>query len=97
MKYKITCLDCESTQVVDIDENRTINWGHADRIISGRYRLDNQFGFQCLCGNNDLMSKQEKRMIHDHQHPDPKDIKRVLDNLIVEKPRFVMESLTISL
>lgn len=91
MTYKITCLDCKSNQVVDIDERRQINWGNADRIISGRYRLDNQWGWQCICGNNDIMTGQEKRVIKNPQAPDPKDIRSVLKNLIPDKPKFAME------
>lgn len=91
MTYKIICKECKSNQVIDIDESRQINWGKADRIISGRYRLDNNWGWQCICGNEDIMTDQERRMIKNHQQPDPQDIKMVLNNLKPQRSKFVME------
>lgn len=91
MTYKIICKECKLDQVIDIDERRQINWGKADRIISGRYRLDNNWGWQCICGNEDIMTDQEKRMIKNHQNPDPQDIRMVLNNLKPQRSKFVME------
>lgn len=93
MKYKVVCKSCQSSEVVDIDQQRRINWGSADRIISGRFRLDNSWGWQCICGNNDLMTDQEKRVIRNHQQPDPQDIKQVLNNLKPQRPKFAMETM----
>lgn len=93
MRYKIICKNCQSDQVIDIDGSRQINWGNADRIISGRYRLDNQWGFQCFCGNNDLMTKQEKKMITNHLQPDPKEVEMVMRNARPQKMQFAMEKL----
>lgn len=90
-RYKITCTKCKSSNTIQISDNREIVWGNSDRIISGRFRFDDEWGWQCICGNNDLQSTQEKRYIRNPQAPDPSDIKKVLNNLKPEKSKFVME------
>lgn len=94
-RYKVTCKNCKNFNIVPIEEkSRTIKWEGCDRIISGRYRLDNQWGWQCLCGNNSLLTKQEDEYITDKTNPDPKEIAEVINNLVVEKKQlFIMEKL----
>lgn len=93
-EYKITCLKCKNFNVVPIDEkNRRIMWKGADRIVSGRFRLDNQWGWQCLCGNNSLLTQQEMREIKDKVNPDPIQIEQVIKNLIPDNRKlFEMRS-----
>ncbi len=62
------------------------------KIVSGRQRLDGQFGWQCLCGNNTLLSSQEQSEISNKVSPDPKEIKQVVDNLRPEATNFIMET-----
>lgn len=93
MKYKITCKNCKSDQVIEIDERRIIIWGHADRIISGRYRLDNKWGWQCICGANDLMTIEEEKFWDNKANPPkPKEMKNILENLKQRPSKFIMES-----
>lgn len=81
-RYKVTCLKCKSSESIPIDTNRNlVAWEKVTRIISARFRLDNKWGFQCLCGNNNLLTKQEDEKIKDKQNPDPKDISYVVKNL----------------
>lgn len=89
--YKITCCKCgKSEKIGMINEN--VLWNDAKYIISARKRLDGNWGFECLnCGNNDLMTQQEKKTIKNHQQPEKKDIDAVIRNLVVQKPNFLME------
>lgn len=88
-KFRVTCMNCKSNDLVTINEaDRAVMWGHVDRIISARYRLDNSWGFQCICGQNSLMTKQEKDQITNYQNPDPKEISEILKNLIPEKRQY---------
>lgn len=89
--YKVTCRKCHGNDKVAIEDNRDIYWGTPKSIISGRKRLDNNWGWQCMCGNEDLMTDQEKKQIRNHRSPDPEDIKTVLKNLKVQTSRFAME------
>jgi hypothetical protein len=58
--------------------------------VSGRERLDQEMGWQCLCGNNDLMTEQEKRTFTNPAAPTPQQINDVVQNLRVYKPKFNM-------
>ncbi len=57
-------------------------------IISARERLDGNWGFQCTCGADDLMTKQEKKNFSNPQAPSPKEIGEVVSNLKVQRPLF---------
>lgn len=59
-------------------------------IISGRKRLDNQWGFECVCGENDLMTSQEVEHFTNPAAPTPQEINDVVKKLIVDKPKFKM-------
>ena len=101
-KYLVTCLHCKSKRqigIIQVDGRELIDWLDNDpnpetaKIISGRKRLDNEYGWQCICGNDTILSKQEQEVIHDKANPDPQDILTVTNNLIPEKPTFKMEAL----
>lgn len=89
--YKVVCKNCKQSDLIDILEDTKILWDHNTYIVSGRKRLDSQWGWQCLCGNNDILTDQEDRVITDKVNPDPKEIHKVISNLIVQKSKFAME------
>lgn len=91
VKYRIVCKECENSDVIII-QDFTIIWGDNKKIISGRFRLDRQWGWQCgVCQNNDIMTRQEIRQITNKQNPEPQEIESVLKNLIPDKPKFLMQ------
>lgn len=99
--YTITCLSCKARRqigIATVQGTEVIDWlddnpdPEIARIISGRKRLDNNWGFSCICGNDDIMTKQEKAYIHNKQSPSPSDLTAVIKNLIPQKPKFRMES-----
>lgn len=91
-KHKIVCNKCGKSDVVGMHESNLI-WGSNKFIISGRKRLDGEWGWQCLCGQNTLVSKQERKTIKNLQSPDPKDIQQVIDMLVIQKDhKFKMET-----
>lgn len=89
--YKVICKGCGESEDLVIDSQNNIYWKPVKSIISGRYRLDMQWGFQCICGNNDITTEQEQREISNLAAPDPVDISKVLKNLVPDKPKFRME------
>ena len=91
--YKVICKECKATEDIVIDNQNNIYWKPVKNIISGRYRLDMQWGWQCICGNNDITTEQEQREISNLSAPDPVDISKVLKNLIPDQPRFKMEAI----
>lgn len=91
-KWKITCLRCKNDDIIQIVKDQDIIWGDNKHVVSGRKRLDGNWGWQCFCGNNSLLTSQEMSNISNLQTPDPKEIQDVIDNLKVEKDKkFVME------
>lgn len=91
MRYKITCKNCKQSDVIQIENDTNIIWQGNTYIISGRKRLDLQFGWQCLCGNNDLLTDQEERVVTDKTNPDPTEINQIIKNLEPQAPKFVMD------
>lgn len=92
MRYKVTCDKCKNSDLLVIDEQRNIYWKPTNHIISGRYRLDNQWGFQCACGNYDITTAQERKEIKNLASPDSSEIARILKNIIPDKSKFIMET-----
>jgi len=99
-KYKVTCLECKAARDVAIVKSQNgylIDWLDNNpnplftKIISGRHRMDGNWGWQCICGNDDLMTEQEKSHIEDWADPKPHDIERITANLKVEEPKFKMK------
>lgn len=91
--YKVVCKNCKKSEDIVIDDDKNIYWKQVKNIISGRYRLDMNWGWQCICGNNDIVTEQEKREIHNLQAPDPIDISKVLKSIIPDQPKFLMEKM----
>lgn len=69
--YKVTCLSCNGSniaKITDYQDGKIINLNddhkrYPDKIfiISGRYRPDMEFGWECgKCGNYSLVAPQEK-------------------------------------
>lgn len=93
-RYKVTCGQCGKADTIGLIDEKDIIWDKNEWIISGRKRLDGNWGFQCVsCGNDDLLTDQEKKDIKNHQQPDPKDIENVIKKLVAQEPRFLMERL----
>lgn len=100
MKYKVTCLECESARDVVIVKSQgrpLIDWldnnpdPEVTRIVSGRKRMDGQWGWQCICGNDDLMTDQERNYIKDWTNPEPREIDQIAKDLVAQRPRFKMK------
>lgn len=99
--YQVQCKKCKSARQVGIVEGSghdLIDWldnnpnPQVTKIISGRKRLDGNWGWQCVCGNNDLLTQQEVKEIKNKTDPDPVDISRVIKGLIPQKPQFEMRA-----
>lgn len=94
--YVVTCLECGAERrikVVESIDGPKVDWlESADNanhpIVSARFRLDNQWGFQCVCGNNDLMTTQESRSMINPVRPTPQEIAEIVKNLKPDKPAF---------
>lgn len=92
--YRVTCDECGADRQVKLAKGPLgvqIDWmedGGDHQIVSFRERLDSQYGWQCVCGNNDLMTAQEHQVISNKAAPRPQEIKDIVDNLIIQTPKF---------
>ena|SRR3990167_11265491 len=63
-RYKITCLSCKRSDTVLIEmsgkPNILYESGPQTNLTSARWRKDSQWGFECICGNYDLLAQEEK-------------------------------------
>lgn len=91
-RYNVVCSVCGGSSRVEIDNMDRIYWYDTDKVISARKRLDGQWGWQCACGNSDIMTDQEINYIENPTNPKPKEIQQVVDNLVIQKPKFEMRS-----
>ena len=93
VQYLVTCKQCKQSTKLGLINEQNIIWDKVSgNIISGRKRLDGEWGFQCaMCGNNDIMTDQEKSGIKNLEDPDIQDIRNIVDNLQRQEPRFVMQ------
>ena len=96
--FVVTCKKCGYSRKIRIFSTPTgevIDWldNNPDpqqaKIVSGRKRLDGLYGWECICGNNDIMTDQERRHL-DPQSPDPKGIEQVTKNIKVQNTKFEM-------
>lgn len=97
-RYNIICNECKAVRQIAIAKgvNEVVDWLDNNpnpqlvKIISARKRFDDQWGFECICGNNDLWTEQEKKSVKDLVAPQPREIADIVRNLSPVKPKFQM-------
>lgn len=57
--YSITCKQCNGTAKVTIKDDQFIDYIDTTPIISARKRSDLKWGFECICGNDTRLCKEE--------------------------------------
>lgn len=66
-RYEVTCLKCKQSDILLIDDNShaIINYGKgaSTNLLAGRWRKDEKFGWECICGNDNRVSKQEEQFL----------------------------------
>ena len=98
-KYEVICSQCQASRLVEIDPQGIIDWlsnnpnPYEVKIISGRRRMDNVWGWQCICGNDDLLMEAEKSKITNKQNPDPTEISDLAKTLVPEDSKFRMRKI----
>lgn len=66
-RYEVTCLKCKQSDIllIEDDSHAIINYskGASTNLLAGRWRKDNQWGWECICGNDNRVSKQEEQFL----------------------------------
>lgn len=96
-RYKVTCTSCGQNDVVTIDERQHLPKMYdkfaRTPFTSFRYRPDEKYGWQCSCGNYDLLADQEKKHWKDLVTGDSLRLEQIAKMLSEPKLRFKMEKL----
>lgn len=66
-RYEVTCLKCKQSDTLLIEDadHAIINYGKgaSTNLLSGRWRGDKSWGFECFCGNDNRVSKAEEQYL----------------------------------
>lgn len=95
-RFKVTCLKCKQSDVLKID-NRNHFVGETDKklntnFLSFRWRPDNNWGFLCVCGNDNRLAAQEEDEFDNIVAGDPLTVEKIAQSLkIPDNKQFVME------
>lgn len=94
-RYEVTCLKCGKSDIVTINEARhqILRWDKmmATNLLSGRYRKDLNWGWECICGNDNRLAKEEKGEMAQLVQAPPMKIKQIADSLkIPDAKQFKM-------
>jgi len=99
-KVIVKCNICKKQGIITIlnglDGSRVVDWSKSEHppIISARFRLDSKWGFECICGNSNILADEEKGIITGKK-PSRKDINEVVDKLKNNLKNKSKESFTI--
>jgi hypothetical protein len=58
-EFTITCTNCKGKSRVVVKDEKFIEYIDETPIISARYRKDLKWGFECICGNDTRLCKEE--------------------------------------
>lgn len=91
--YKVTCLKCKKTSRLGIIDNMKVVYTDHIPIIACRLRPDDKWGFECQCGNDNRLARQEKDQVDILVSGGGKQaIKKITDSLkIKDELQFRME------
>lgn len=98
-KYNITCHDCGATRqvgIIDGHMGQIVDWldNNPDpqivKIVSARKRFDDQWGWQCICGNDDMWTEQESKFVSNKSNPKPTEIADIMNSLTPVESKFRM-------
>ena len=89
---KIYCNKCNQIiGEISVDENNRVTYIQERPLISDRFRMDNNWGFQCdACKSDSLRCEAEKDVITSRR-PTTKQINQILDE-IRKNPTIVIET-----
>ena len=81
MIYLVQCKTCQGKSKLNIDESNRVEYLDNLPIISSRFRKDMKWGFECLCGNDNRLCREELNEV-ENQVPIKGSSKEVVDAVI---------------
>lgn len=92
-RYKVTCLKCKKEAFVRISDGHQIDYegGMNTNLLAGRWRKSLDFGWECTCGNDNRLCKQEKDEMDNLVTGTPQQIAQIVKSLnIADNKQFNM-------
>lgn len=94
-RYKVTCLQCEKSDVIVVDESRHQVIDYEGKMNTNfrtfRWRGDLQWGFECICGNDNRLAPNESKDFDKLVKGDPESLKKIAASLLIDdKKQFEM-------
>ena len=92
-RYEVTCLKCKKSSFVRISDGHQIDYegGMNTNLLAGRWRKSLDFGWECVCGNDNRLSKQEKDEMNNLVTGTPQQIAQIVKSLsIADDKQFRM-------
>lgn len=95
-RYKISCTKCKKIDHVLIDTDKNALYfesGAKTNLTAARWRKDMTWGYECICGNYDLLAEVEKKDFDTLVSGSPSKIMDIA-KILKSKPivRFKMEA-----
>lgn len=86
-KLKVTCLECNESDVLTIDElqHQVVDYQGKMKtpFRSFRWRGDSQWGFFCQCGNDNRLASSEADDFDKLVDGDPMSVKKIAASLLI--------------
>lgn len=97
-RYKVTCLDCEASDILTIDEqaHRVLDYEGKFQtpFRSFRWRKDMQWGFHCECGNDNRLAPSEAGDMDKLVQGDKQSIDKIVASLLIpDNKQFEMRTI----
>lgn len=85
--YKITCLKCKKSDDAMIYKDGRIDFagGAKTNFLSARFRGDANWGFECVCGNDTRLAKEELGDFEKLAYGTPMGLDILKDKLVKRK------------
>lgn len=91
--FKVTCLECGGESRIRIIDGQKVMYIDHTPIIACRLRGDMRWGFECMCGNDSRLAREEKKDIDILVQGGAHAIKHLADSLkINDEDKFIMEA-----
>ena len=85
--FKITCLNCKGESRIRILNDKDVLYIDQIPIIACRFRGDLKWGFECQCGNDSRLAKEELKDIDTLVQGGEHSIERLARSLKVKDER----------
>ncbi len=92
-KYKVTCINCKITDEIVIHPNGMVEYKD-NLLMSARRRPDMKWGFECICGNDSRICKEEEGQISKIVKGSQDAIRALAESLkIKDEDKFLLEEI----